>query len=417
MIIQRSKLPCFDICALRSEKNGDTVFIVGGGGGMKSGVTNAVEVARGTSKGLKFDMNHTTGSKLGNCITAVASNGREYVAVGISGQCRLYEVVRDKEGAVVMQEVFEFQVDFSDGQDGPDVKCITFLQRVGGVLGGSGLELVTGGADGVCRLWSVDQQAGTWGGKKWKAKQTSVLMEHDGPINSISTCDDYVFTAGKDGWLKSVSVAKEDGHSQSTGLSKECLKRTGNQKLECRSVACVRNGSLVHVYAIFSGPKATILGRYSAQGRAIVTLTTAHIAKCASTRVAVNQTGEYVAVGMASGEVALYWSKTLALLTKRGVHDFTLTGLAFIKNSVGEGGHEGDADEALVSLSVDSRQSFALMGDLADPLYQIAHRIMPAALIGPDTLFGCLYLRAHFVWLIVVMGLILWLNKHFESLH
>ena len=403
---QRSKLPSFDVSPLRgdSKEGGDVLLISGGGGKTKSGVLNSIEVARGGPRGLEYENGHETGVHLCNSLATGKWGTDEFIAGGFSGDCGVYAVTREGSG-IRLNEVVRFKADFSTSEDGADLKCSCFVTRGTADDSSDDMHLVTGGEDGTVRLWKLIASKG--GGQGLAAEKVCDLAVHGAPVMSLSAAPqgaqmgDWVLSASKDGTL----AVWDTGKCCEVDTHKAVAAPGTGGKTECRSAVFSSGGSRAH--AILCGRQSTRLASYDVRDGGLTLSNSVCIAKVASTRMVVNSGGRYVGIGLASGEVAVYAADSLSLLTKRQVHSFTVTGLAFFTAE--------DGCEALVSVSVDSQVVVTRLSDLTDVMYQYAHRYLPQSLIEPDSLFGNAMLRKHVVAILFVQLLLYMLLCHLRE--
>jgi WD40 repeat protein len=406
---QRSKLPSFDVSPLKGDsmEGGDVLLISGGGGKTKSGVLNSIEVARGGPRGLEYENGHETGVHLCNSLATGKRGTDEFIAGGFSGDCGVYAVTREGSG-LRLNEVVRFKADFSTSKDGADLKCSCFVTR--GSAGdrsdaSDAMYLVTGGEDGTVRLWKLEPSKG--GGQGLTAEKVCDLARHDAPVMSLSAAPqgalagDLVLSASKDGTL----AVWDAGRCCEVDTHKAMVTPGTEIKTECRSAVFSSGGSRAH--AILCGRQSTHLASYDVRDGCLTLSDSACIATVASTRMVINNGGQYVGVGLASGEVAVYAADSLSLLTKRQVHSFTVTGLTFFTAE--------DGCESLVSVSVDSQVVVTRLSDLTSVMYQYAHRYFPQSLIEPESVFGNGTLRKHLMAILFVQLLLYLLLCHLRE--
>ena len=410
--VQRSKVPSFDVAVLNDRDGGsDTVLIAGGGGKMKSGVLNSIQVARGGQNGLEYETSHDTGVDLCNSLSSGICKSfdvhgeievqEEFVACGFSGECGVFRATRDGH-KLCLTVVSRFQADFFDGPDGPDMKCSCFVDHPAATgQRDDVMHLVTGGEDGAIRLWECSKRARGDSTVNW------VLGKHKGPImtldvQSSSSGDSRrrVMSASKDGSIAVWDVVKKSRVCQFSLTGAAAADASIPTHVECRSALFSPDGS--SIFAIFSGKQSTFIAKFDSSEDEIRLAVVRKIAKVASTRMVANSTAEFIAVGIASGEVAVFRADSLSLVSKRQCHDFTITGLSFFRST--------DCEEALVSVSVDSKVAVTRLDDLRSVVFQYAFRYLPLSYVSPGGVLGSRYIRGHLVMMLFFQMtlLILW---------
>ena len=185
-VFNRLEVPSFGLAWLNlDDSTGDSlVLIPGGGGSTKSGVRNQIQIGRyllGDSRGgFEFLKSYETdvddksilcsGVAVGTCM------GTKVVCIFLDDHCAILTVnVLGNE--MILKRVVDFQADFSE--DG-SVNCACILP--------SG-HIVTGGDDGICRLWAVgfitDKDSDSKD-KIWRVRLLNKMEGHSSAIMDIS---------------------------------------------------------------------------------------------------------------------------------------------------------------------------------------------------------------------------------------
>ena len=156
------KVPTFDLdwltIPIDNDNDEHAILLPGGGGSTKSGVKNQVQIIRETSKGSDkyavaqgLETDSDISSSLCSGISTGEINSHNVICVTLCKFCRLYEVTIDKEKSNFnFNQVGEFQADFAEDAA---VNCSIIIP--------SGM-IITGGDDGICRIWDVNSSEKVW---------------------------------------------------------------------------------------------------------------------------------------------------------------------------------------------------------------------------------------------------------------
>ena len=186
-VFNRLEVPSFGLAWLTlDDTTGESVALIpGGGGSTKSGVRNQIQIGRyiiGDSRGgfefLKsFDTDVKdaksvlcSGVAVGTCMNT------KVVCAFLDNHCAILTVnmIGDE---MILKRVVDFKADFSE--DG-SVNCACILP--------SG-HIVTGGDDGICRLWAVgyiEDKEPKSSGHIWRVRELHCMNAHTGAIMDIT---------------------------------------------------------------------------------------------------------------------------------------------------------------------------------------------------------------------------------------
>lgn len=183
-VFNRLEVPSFGLVWLTLDDSlGDAfVLIPGGGGSTKSGVKNQIQIGRiiddkvGGIKFLKrFETDVDGKSVLCSGVAVGTCMGTKVVCALLDNICAI--LTAEKVGDdLVLKRVADFKADFSE--DG-SVNCACILP--------SG-HIVTGGDDGICRLWAVGyiKDEDTTKPHIWRVRMLSMMKGHTAAIMDIS---------------------------------------------------------------------------------------------------------------------------------------------------------------------------------------------------------------------------------------
>lgn len=183
-VFNRLEVPSFGLVWLTLDDSTEDAFVLipGGGGSTKSGVKNQIQIGRviddkiGGIKFLKrFETDVDGKSVLCSGVAVGTCMGTKVVCALLDNICAI--LTAEKTGDdLVLTRVTDFKADFSE--DG-SVNCACILP--------SG-HIVTGGDDGICRLWAVGYIAGTDAEKPniWRVRMLSTMEGHTAAIMDIS---------------------------------------------------------------------------------------------------------------------------------------------------------------------------------------------------------------------------------------
>jgi WD40 repeat protein len=210
----RLTVPSFDLTWLELlDGEAPVVLIPGGGGSTKSGIFNQIQIAAFDGKvGFKLLKSHMTDEEgKSNFCSAVSSGslgGKPIVCAVIDDTCQLL-VARRVEGEVILVKKTEFKADFNT--EFASVNCCFIGSQ----------HVITGGEDGVCRLWKINIQEGNEDEEDiWSVTGVRDMRGHTAPIMSISRhpINPWIITASKDGSCKIFDVSNGQGKSPRTSL-------------------------------------------------------------------------------------------------------------------------------------------------------------------------------------------------------
>ena len=145
----RISVPAFDLAWLHLSDSTSFLLLVGGGGSAKTGVKNSIQIAKVGEKGLEviqaYDTDINGKSCLCSSICTGIINGKAVVCVGYDQSCALLVAKKnDIDHSVKFDRVLDFEADFKAEDASVNCCCIVPTGHV-----------VTGGDDGICRIWCV----------------------------------------------------------------------------------------------------------------------------------------------------------------------------------------------------------------------------------------------------------------------
>lgn len=202
-VLNRLTVPSFDLTFLHLANDDSqlpVVLIPGGGGSTKSGVLNQIQIGKysGSSRGfslLKPMMTDAEGKS--NFCSAIAtgfllSNKQPSICAVMDDICAVF-LVSCKEEDYSFEKKVEFKADHHSS-----------FAAVNACLICQGKHIITGGEDGVCRLWVISQ--GGEGENKgiWEASCVREMKGHTAPIMALALHPSrpWIASASKDGSCK-----------------------------------------------------------------------------------------------------------------------------------------------------------------------------------------------------------------------
>ena len=183
-VFNRLEVPSFGLVWLNVDDSAGDAFVLipGGGGSTKSGVKNQIQIGKvvndktGGFEFLKrFETDVDGKSVLCSGVAVGICMGRKVVCAFLDNHCAILTV--EKVGNdLLLERVVDFKADFSE--DG-SVNCACILP--------SG-HIVTGGDDGVCRLWAVGyiKDSNSSAPAVWRVRMLSMMEGHTAAIMDIS---------------------------------------------------------------------------------------------------------------------------------------------------------------------------------------------------------------------------------------
>lgn len=375
----RLKCPCFDLTWLSLALNNNVqvtnelvvALIPGGGGGAKTGVKNLINVAIHTEKlNFEFLEGFETEDRLCNSISTGYIKGVAVICTSFDDICVLLTVTATTDNKRIrFDKIADFKADFS--QESSSINCSAWASRASSVG-----YLVTGGEDGIARVWSVSNIDDSW-----EVSKLAELTAHKGPVMSLSVCrptghqskDKEVFwvaSASRDGsvvisdltrgnvlfQLNCATLTDPLMDKAETSVAAVAKKRRGPpesvKKIESRG--CIFSVRGDHIFHIQSNSKGTTflvksLLKHSSSGNnksdiptmSAVTEKVTLVCTCPATRLRASSVvtsangpddceSQLVAVGAANGSIYVFRQTDLTLVSfQKEAHDFPVTGLGF----------------------------------------------------------------------------------------
>lgn len=324
-IVNQLDVPSFDVTFLAIGEGGQvgeaTVLVPGGAGGSNKNViqiTKSMDIRRG----FEFSKPYDTGRNF-PCTTVVAGScsGEHVICALLDNSCAI--LTANKVGSEVqLKKMSEFKADFS--KDGT-VTCACILP--------SG-HMVTGGDDGICRLWAINVSKKS----SWSVKPLVQMEGHTGQILAVSfhPNDALVGTVAKDGtcrvWnvvsgkkVKDVPFVPGLGGSSPAGAPtstrqeyKDCIFSTGGNYL--LAIQRTERGAVYIVEWRTTKVRTAMQLTYSRRLR---------LYKYPSTSLKMSETGDYLAIGNIDGTVTIIDVETFQKVSTTQCHAVPVTGVSF----------------------------------------------------------------------------------------
>ena len=366
MILNRLLCPCFDLVWIVLPKDGGKhplALVCGGGGAAKSGVKNQIQVMEFVGEnGFELVQSLETGDKL-CCGLSSATIGEDViVCVSVDGSCVLYTCNLEKSGKVGFTKRAEFVVDML-GASGCVNCTVVFQDKKGKVC------VLTGGDEGVCRLWGLDRPDGSGAvGSPWKHTMLKEFKGHSGPVMAISVHPSLqLFCSGsRDGTFKVWDMTvPEKPIVADVPLSNGTPDTEKSKKLECRGCQFSADGEAL--FLIMSGRAGPAhLVKWSVKpeekkekdGKSSFVLTPMAAIMCSkvpATRLKMNTAEGLIGIGSSDGAVTVFNMATMSKVTIQPAHDMPVTGLAFCPMRLPVDASASAQKKLILSCSVDYR--------------------------------------------------------------
>jgi WD40 repeat protein len=377
----------FDLTWLQLVEGGSgggesSIFIPGGSSKNVIQVTKAVDVKRGLEFSKAYDT-EVRGKNL-PCRGVISGfvSSEPVVCSLMDNACAILTAVKGNNGDVQLKKMSEFKADFSSGGM---VTCACILP--------SG-HMVTGGDDGVCRLWAINVSKKS----SWSVKPLVQMEGHTGQILAVSfhPNDALVGTVAKDGTCRiwnvvSGKMVRDVPCVQ--GLSGSAPRGApGNPKLEYKDCLFSTGGS--YLFVIQSTDRGAI---YLVEWRTTKVRTALQVTysrrmrlhKYPSTGLKMSDGGGYLAIGNVDGTVTIVDVETFQQISTTQCHSVPVTGVAFAPDATAA---QHNVQELVASCASDNKVV----------LIKVSKGILGRAVKGSGTLSIWLQLST---WLRVLVGL------------
>lgn len=413
------KVPAFDLAWLDLDSadgkhHQPLALLPGGGGSTKSGVKNQIQLVSPDDAGLVYTClegfltdtdDDRSGGSSGLCSgisTGTLSNGVQVICTLIDDRFLLLGVEKSnsepstialssskmkEKSSYIFTRLAEVKADFSTEMPTVNCCCVVSIATV------ECLDticrkvthdyIVTGGQDGVVRLWKVSPENGDDGDDlRYSVTKVADLGKHDGAVMSLSFHDEndsqWAISASRDGMVKlwDITEKKElaDVPYVSDGIiGSGSVGRTS--AAQCRGAVFAKGVDAMNstdglpMYSIQSSTKGPahlirwkVLVKNGADPKTEVKVIVTpnkvlHVSKTPATRLAISGDGLFLAVGCADGTIHVFRTHTsLVRYTYFTCHDMPVTGLAFAPSHLAT---RAGAVALVASGSADNR--FAIM--------------------------------------------------------
>ncbi|CAM9748399.1 unnamed protein product, partial [Ectocarpus fasciculatus] len=370
-------------------------LVCGGGGAAKSGVKNQIQVMEFVGEnGFELVQSLETGDKLCCGLSSATIGDDVIVCVSVDGSCVLYTCNLEKNGKVGFTKRAEFVVDMLDSTG--CVNCTVVFQDKNGKL-----RVLTGGDEGVCRLWGLDKPDGSVAtGSSWKHTLLKEFRGHCGPVMAISVHPSLqLFCSGsRDGTFKVWDMsAAEKPIVADVPLSNGTPGNDKAKKLECRGCQFSADGEAL--FLIMSGRAgAAHLVKWSVKpeekkdnGRkssfVISPMEAIMCSKVPATRLKMNAAEGLIGIGSSDGAVTVFNMSTLAKVTTQPAHDMPVTGLAFCPMRLPVDSSASDQKNLILSCSVDYRLA-SIDLNARSPIFKILFYLLVLLVVLALTALG-----------------------------
>lgn len=365
MLLNRLNCPCFDLVwVVLSKEDGNkhpVAIVCGGGGATKSGVKNQLQIMEYAGEnGFELVQSLETGDKLCCGLSTATIKNDVIVCVSVDGSCVVYTCNLDANGKVGFTKRAEFVADFRDNFG--SVNCTAaFLDHKNRTC------VLTGGDEGVCRLWVMETPDATSAGTPWEAKLLRDFKGHKGPVMAVSIhpTKPWFCSGSRDGTFKVWDISADStSNIADVQLADGTPGADISKKLECRGCEFSADGQFAFV--IQSGRAgATHLVKWSIDfgekvkdGKPVVSLIPIAAVMCSkvpATRLRINGPRELIVIGSSDGMVSIFRMSNLSKISTHAAHDMPVTGLSFCPVDLSVDAARGDQKCYVLSCSVDYR--------------------------------------------------------------
>ena len=320
------EVPSFDLSWLPLDGNDAAVFVPGGAGAGHG--KNLIQITKNVvdiKRGVEFSNAYETEARGRNLVCtgvfAGSCSGEHVLCALLDNTCAILTAMK-VGNEVQLKKMAEFKADFSSGGT---VTCACILP--------SG-HIVTGGDDGICRLWAINVSKKS----SWSVKPLVQMEGHTGQILAVSfhPNDALVGTVAKDGtcriWnvvsgkmVREVSCVPSLSGSSPPGAP-------SNPKLEYKD--CLFSTGGVYMFTIQSTERGAI---YLVEWRTTKVRTAMQLTysrrmrlyKYPSTRLTMSEGGDYLAIGNIDGTVTIIDVDTFSKVSTTQCHSVPVTGVGF----------------------------------------------------------------------------------------
>lgn len=266
------------------------------------------------------------------------------IAILVEGNIRLYtlgasedeeNIIKDeKEGLDIDLKLnttilADFQADFSLN---PSINCCILLPRG---------YIISGGNDGICRVWSVDVPSSDKMDESWTIVKDEEWNDHSAPI--VDMCNDpvssFLCTASLDGTCNLYELDTGQNYVINCNDAMKIIANNVdyliNSKIQCKGCCFSEDGNYLYTIQCYESKNNTYLTKWSFELISsplefqIKPVNTMLVSESIGVKLCISENGTYISVGLVDGSIVILETLSFKVLFDKKVHESSITGLKF----------------------------------------------------------------------------------------
>jgi WD40 repeat protein len=268
------------------------------------------------------------------------------IAILVEGNIRLYALGSSEDNEIVIKEdkkeldddlklnttiLADFQADFSLN---PLINSCVLLP--------SG-HIISGGDDGICRVWSVDVPSSDKRDDSWTIFKDEEWEDHSAPI--VDMCNDavssFLCTASLDGTCNLYELDTGQNYVMQCNDAMKIIPNNvdflinDKDKIQCKGCCFSEDGNNLYTIQCYESKNNTYLTKWSFELISsplefqINPINTMLVSESIGVKLCISENGRYISVGLVDGSIVILETISFKILFDKKVHESSITGLKF----------------------------------------------------------------------------------------